>query len=60
MLTQRLYWQAVFKGIVLALVLMVTGDLVLNQGQMTHATWTKLGGFASASGNAVHNSVFRW
>lgn len=49
-----------FKGIVLALVLMMTGDLVLNRGEMTHATWQKLGGFASASNSAVHNSLFRW
>lgn len=58
--TRSRYTQAVFKGIVLALVLMMTGDLVLNQGQVTHATWGKLSGFMSASSGAVHKSLWSW
>lgn len=60
LLTQLRYTQAVFKGIALALVLMMTGDLVLNQGTMTHAAWTKFSHFMSASSGAVHNSLWSW
>lgn len=48
------------KGIVLAVVLMLSGDLVLNEGQMTHVLYGKLSGFTSASNEAVQHSLFNW
>ena len=60
LLTQPRYTQAVFKGIILALVLLTTGDLVLNQGKMTHAGWSKLSRFLSASSGAVQHSLWSW
>lgn len=47
-----------FRGIVLALVLLLVGDLTLNGGQLTHVVVTRLGHFLSASGKAVDASVF--
>ena len=49
-----------FKGIVLALVLMMTSDLALNRGELTYAAWTKFHHFMSASSGAVHNSLWSW
>ena len=47
------------KGIIIALCLLVAGDLALNEGRLTHGAYLKFTGFASASSHAVGDSVFR-
>lgn len=48
------------KGVLLAVVLLLVGDLALNEGQVTHLLRTRLTHYAASSSDAVHNSVFRW
>ena len=47
------------KGVIIAIGLLLAGDMTLNQGKISHVVWDKLTGFASASRHAVGDSVFR-
>lgn len=47
------------KGAIIALAVLIIGDLTLNEGQITHHARVSLVNFAAASSSAVNNSVFR-
>ena len=48
-----------FRGIVLALVLLVVADVCLNDSALTHAAVRKITGLSAASSEAVSDSVYR-